>query len=342
MKKLIFGVIITLIVSACGKSTLSLPSVNGSKYEILIVMSDSAWQAPSGRKLVEIFNSDMESLPQSEPIMSIIHVNRGEFTDFLKPSRNILIAEIDAKYKQPKVVYTNNTWAQPQSLVKVTAANEALLESTINKYGNKILEYFLKSERDRTILYGKEYINQNLKKEVEDLMGIQIDIPSELNKIVKSENFIWITNDNPSTRKDLVIYTYPYTDKKMFTMESLLDKRDSVMKKGIPGEFKDSYMGTEKVHSAPFLNEIWVNGEYCAELKGLWRMYNGASMGGPFYSHSRLDAVNNRIVTVEGFVFAPGVKKRNHIRDMEAIIYTMKLPQEINELKEVNVVADKE
>ncbi len=342
MKKLTFGVIITLLVSACGKSTLSLPSVNGSKYEILIVMNDSSWEASPGRSLVSLFNQDMEAIPQSEPVMSIIHVNRTEFTDFLKPSRNILIAETGSNYKQPKIVYTKNTWAQPQSLVKVTAPNQQLLESTITKYGDKILTYFLDSERDRTIHYGKEYVNQNLKKEVEEQLGIQIDIPSELSKIVKTNDFIWITNDNPSIRKDLVIYTYPYTDKQMFSKDWLLNKRDSVMKKGIPGEFEGSYMGTEKVHAEPIMNEIWVNGEYCAELKGLWRMYNGASMGGPFYSHSRLDAVNNRIITVEAFIFAPGVKKRNHIRDMEAVIYTMKLPQEINELKEVNVVADKE
>ncbi len=342
MKKLLFGVIITLIVSACGKSTLSLPSVNGSKYEILIVMNDSNWEAPSGRKLVEIFNKDMEAIPQSEPMMSIIQVSKAEFTDFLKPSRNVLIAEVGSKYKQPKIVYTKNTWAQPQCLVKITAPNEELLASTIHKYGSKIAAYFLKSERDRTILYAKEYVNQNLKKEVEELLGIQIDIPSELNKIVKADNFVWITNDNPNIRKDLVIYTYPYTDKQMFTKEWLLNKRDSTMKRNIPGEFEGSYMGTEKVHSQPIFNEIWVNGEYCAELKGLWKMNNGASMGGPFYSHSRLDAINNRIVTVEAFVFAPGVKKRNHIRDMEAVIFTMKLPQEINELKEVNVVAEKE
>nr|HPM09007.1 DUF4837 family protein [Paludibacter sp.] len=42
----------------------------------------------------------------------------------------------------------------------------------------------------------------------------------------------------------------------------------------------------------------------------------------------------------EGFVFAPGTKKRNHIRQLEAAVYTVKLPQEISELSEVTVVAE--
>ena len=70
-------------------------------------------------------------------------------------------------------------------------------------------------------------------------------------------------------------------------------------------------------------------------------MMNGAAMGGPFYSHTRLDEINQRVITVEGFVFAPGTKKRNAIRQLEAAIYTMKLPQEINALKEVSVTAEK-
>ena len=68
-------------------------------------------------------------------------------------------------------------------------------------------------------------------------------------------------------------------------------------------------------------------------------MFGGGSMGGPFYSHTRVDEVNKRVVTVEGFVFAPSKRKRNYIRLLEAAVYTVKLPQEINVIDEVSVVA---
>ena len=44
----------------------------------------------------------------------------------------------------------------------------------------------------------------------------------------------------------------------------------------------------------------------------------GDMMGGPFVSHARLDEKNNRVVVVEGFVFAPETDKRNFIRRIES------------------------
>jgi hypothetical protein len=66
------------------------------------------------------------------------------------------------------------------------------------------------------------------------------------------------------------------------------------------------------------------NGEYLVELRGLWRLEN-AFMGGPFISHTILDEKNNRIVTVEGFVYAPSLDKRNYVRELEAILQTFEL-----------------
>lgn len=333
---------VILGLSSCNYSGKVLPSVTGTRFEILVVMDDSLWTAPAGRAVVALLDQNMPALPQAEPVMDIIQCSRSEFGDLLKPTRNILFTEVSAsRYTSPKITYGKNTWAQPQSVVKVTAPDEASLHDIIAEKGSNILDYFLNTERDRQIMLSKEYVNQKAKTAIEQQFGIQVDIPSELSKAVQGKNFYWATNDNPRIRKDLIIYSYPYTDKNTFTKEFLIAKRDSFMKANIPGEFKGSYMGTEVKHYEPILTPLNINNTYCAELKGLWRMYNGGSMGGPFYSQTRVDEINHRVITVEGFVFAPGVKKRNHIRQLEAVVYTTKLPQEINSIKEVSVVAEK-
>ena len=51
-------------------------------------------------------------------------------------------------------------------------------------------------------------------------------------------------------------------------------------------------------------------------------------MGGPFVSHSRVDAETNRVVVVEGFVYAPEKMKRGLMRRLEGSLYTMQLPEE--------------
>ena len=57
-------------------------------------------------------------------------------------------------------------------------------------------------------------------------------------------------------------------------------------------------------------------------------MKNGETMGGPFISHTRLDELHNRLITIEGFVFAPGRDKRNLLRQVEAMVYSVQMPQD--------------
>ena len=61
-------------------------------------------------------------------------------------------------------------------------------------------------------------------------------------------------------------------------------------------------------------------------------MMNGEHMGGPFVSLTRVDEMNMRIITIEGFVFAPGKDKRNPIRQIDAMLYSLLLPHEVNEV----------
>ena len=52
----------------------------------------------------------------------------------------------------------------------------------------------------------------------------------------------------------------------------------------------------------------------------------GDFMGGPFVSHMRLDPVNQRIIVVEAFIYSPDKLKRNLMRQMEASLYTLRVP----------------
>ena len=103
-----------------------------------------------------------------------------------------------------------------------------------------------------------------------------------------------------------------------FKIENLIAVRDSFLKKYIAGPSEGSYMTTELANYPPTYREMDVNGVYCMEVRGLWKV-EGDFMGGPFMSRSYYDKKKNDIVTVETFVYAPQHKKRNKIRLMEAI-----------------------
>ena len=109
------------------------------------------------------------------------------------------------------------------------------------------------------------------------------------------------------------------------------------MQRNIPGSEPDMYVQTDTLYTS--VKPIMVHGKYAFESRGLWFMRNDG-MGGPFVSHSRVDEKNNRVVTVEGFVFAPEKMKRGLMRRMEGALYTLLLPHEQEKEAETAIEED--
>ena len=75
--------------------------------------------------------------------------------------------------------------------------------------------------------------------------------------------------------------------------------------------------------SVPLLfNTFQKDGNYAAELRGLWKIENDF-MGGPFVNLSIIDLLKKRVICLDGFVYAPSKNKRNLLRQMEAMIYSV-------------------
>jgi hypothetical protein len=88
-------------------------------------------------------------------------------------------------------------------------------------------------------------------------------------------------------------------------------------------------MGTEYKVMPPVMRSVMVNDSTSAtEIRGLWKILEGEAMGGPYVSHTRLDQVNGRVITAETFLYAAGQKKRTALRQAEAILYTLQLPED--------------
>ena len=110
------------------------------------------------------------------------------------------------------------------------------------------------------------------------------------------------------------------------------------MKINIPGAREGQYIQTD----ANYVNvkNIGIKGEYAFEARGLWYMENDM-MGGPFVAHARVDRPNGRVVVAEAFIYAPQKQKRDLMRKMEAALYTLNLPQDV-ELDEIVIGVDME
>ena len=299
--------------------------------------------------LVEaVMAADMPCMPQVEPYFRLTQVPTAQFDDMFKPTRNILFVDINPQmYTQVKAKVSNDHWSTPQALCRIQSPSEEEFVAYWLEHGEEIREWFVNQEIKRQMKFYRAGTNKQARTILQE-QGYDMLIPEDYMVIMDTTlegastfslrnpitvapevKLLWCCNNKGSMRRDLVIYSYPYTDEQTFTLDYLNAKRDEVLSRVVTASVEGSYMGTEYKVFPPQMRAITVQGdEYATEIRGLWKIKNGEAMGGPYVSHTRLDQVNGRVVTAETFLYAAGQKKRTALRQAEAILYTLQLPQD--------------
>ena len=368
---IILGAVVLALV-ACGKSTgRTLTSATGSVYECLVVINDvpltqdqlnevaklslvneaSGYTKPIATTydLVEaVMGADMPCMPQVEPYFRLTSVSMAQFDDMFKPTRNILIVDINPqKYTQQKAKVSKDYWSKPQAVCRIQSPSQEDFVAYWLEHGAEIREWFVGQEIQRQTTFYRASTNKDARATLQK-QGYDILIPEDyivvmdtvlagattysLRQPIILENEIrvlWCCNNKGSMRRDIVVYSYPYTDANTFTLDYLNKKRDAVLSRLVKGSVEGAHMGTEYKIMPPQLRCVMVQDSVQAyEVRGLWKILKGEAMGGPYVSHTRLDQVNARVVTVETFLYAAGQKKRTALRQAEAILYTLTLPED--------------
>lgn len=329
---LYLGMFLMLLFSSCsgkksGKGVFATTS-SGNAYELLVVVDQDLWQRPAGRALNDVLKSDVPGLPQSEASFRVMFTDPDYFDATLKLVRNIVEVKVSDMYTQPKMTYEYDVYAHPQAVLNIQAPDEKSFEEYVTRHTQTIVNFFTRAEMNRQIRVLETSYNDYVYTQVKKLFGCEVWVPGALASHKVGDHFLWVGTNSATNDQNFVIYSFPYTDPKTFTKEFFLHKRDSVMKVNIPGAREGMYMATDTAFTS--VKPIAVQDKYALEARGLWRIKNDF-MGGPFVSHMRLDTINQRIVVSEVFVYSPDKMKRNLIRQMEASLYTLRLPYAVKD-----------
>ena len=315
----------TKTAKPANKKKLLMPNASGLPYEMLVVMSDEQWDRPLGRAVFGVLDTDVPGLPQSERSFRITRIDPSAFSsNMFRIMRNVIKVDIQNIYTQPKLKFARNVYSYPQMVMTLQAPDEASLAEYVKDNAQSILDFFTKAEMNREIDNLREEHNPEVSRLAQEILGVDVWVPWEVNKFKKGKDFLWASTNTGKKDMSIVLYSYPYTDPNTFTLDYFLNKRDSVMKVNIPGGPKGSYMTTQR--DFVYVKDATVQGKYAQVARGLWRV-QGDRMGGPFVSHSRVDEVNGRVIVAEAFIYAPESLKRDLMRRMEAALYTLQLPQ---------------
>lgn len=314
-----------MLLSSCENNNF-MPKASGRPYEVLVIMDSVEWKAPHGQALFNVLDTDVPMLPQSERSFRITRIEEKDFDRIFNIFRNIIMVNIDnTQFTRTRMKFARDRYALGQIVLTINSPSKEEFQQFCIDHRQDIVDFLTKMEMNRLV---KELQLENSKitrELVKEIFDCEVSAPKELVSYKKGTDFLWTTNNTASGMMSIVMYSFPYEGPSIFNKEYLINKRDSAMKANLPGEKPGMYMKTDTLCTV--VKPIVVHNKYAMEMRGLWYMENDC-MGGPYVSHHRVDTENNRVIVIEGFVYAPEKMKRGFIRRLEGSLYTLKLPEE--------------
>ena len=204
---------------------------------------------------------------------------------------------------------------------KILIIDDEEIINLLNNQKKMIIDKINIAERDRWISYYRHSINSMNFKILREEHKINLHIPSNYTLDVNENGFVWFSYETPVTTQAVLIHYFDYNGENYFNEDSIKSIRNNMTRLKVEGPSEGTWMKIEdqlpvEYSTFRFRERNW------AMLKGLWSLENGF-MGGPFITLVTRDEVNERFVMLDGFIYAPNDDKRELLRQVEAILYTV-------------------
>lgn len=304
----LISLLLFILLSGCNRGKENqLPKSTGMPYEVVL-------EGDTDSIVTKMLTEDVTGLPQPEPLCRLIQVKKGKTRGNYLLVRTRIVVNIGERDFSVTLRHDEN--AAPQNIIRITAQSTQQLRERLNgeKLRHIVDEVELKHLAD--IISGNpSKQNKEMQDEIKKMFGIDMKIPAAMNASKKAKDFIWISNNASSGMQNLLVFRVKNEH-----------QIDSILRTNMPGETDSMYM------VIPHLSE-----------RGLWEM-KGDAMGGPYVMHcihrqqsqaadskakqqtakqlsSRPQGYNLYIIA---FVYAPEMKKKILIKQLEAAISTIK------------------
>ncbi|NQX85240.1 MAG: DUF4837 family protein [Flavobacteriaceae bacterium] len=320
MRKLAIVMLSLLCFTACENNKAkskkrALSASSGNMNTLSIVMDNDLWEGVVGEHTRAILGEPVYGLPQEEPTFSLRHMPSSVFTGFARKNRIIFKVELG---KAADTKFYKDPFATPQKMVLVTGQTKTEIIDQLKDNSDKIITSFKATEIKEKQKRIKKSLGNTTK--IQKALDVNINYPSAYRIATEDEKFFWIRRDIDSGSINLMLYEMPMDaiSNGEEAINDVIKIRDSIGKKYIPGPTEGTFMRTEEAYT-PFMQATIVDNKPALETKSTWHV-KGAFMAGPFINYVIQDKDNQRLIIVEGFVYAPAVGKRDYVFELESII----------------------
>lgn len=339
MKKILLFTLVLLPVvgslfscDGSGGKGSRLQAVSGATNELLVIMPKEEWQGPLGDTIKQFFAQAQAGLPQSEPIFDLLNLPPSSFEKNVKSHRNVLLVSLTGKVDSASLNFFESPWARSQKLFKITAPNAEAFYKIFDANKEKMMGVYLKAERDRMIGVYKTTPDEKIFNLFKNKYKMLLYSPGGYVINKDTSDFVWISAETLVDSKGIIFFQEPYEHESQLNYQVIMERVNEQLRKYIPGPRDSTWMSIDMVTPVTAATYNYDGKYYAVLVKGLWTVVNDF-MGGPFVLNVVLDEKNNRVIYMMGYIYAPDGKKRNMVRQVESIIYSMQIdfPQEKKE-----------
>jgi hypothetical protein len=328
--------LVALLLQACDDGLKRKPTAVGGDGEVLVVMSKAHWEGPPGALVRSVLEQAMPHMTRPEPRFTVAQVAPGQFASLLQGHHSVIVGVISGDADSVALRIQRDVHASGQLLMQASAYDAATWMSLFQRQAGMVTEAFEQHQRTRIAARVRGTQDEALVSSVRAAMGLELPVPGGYRVVEQTPRFAWLQRDRMvrggglehNVIEGLLIHRHRYSSDSTFSVPYLVELRDSVTKAFVEGPDPGSYMivqrSFEQLDLMPGGRETVLDGRFAYVMRGLFGMH-GAKMGGPFVSLSTLNGEGTELITVEGFVYAPQFNKREYLRELEAILYCLRL-----------------
>ena len=328
---LYIAAICTIILSSCKDTSVEKTEANsvqegamakssGRFNHLTVVMENDLWEGEVGEAVRKHLAAPVDGLPQEEPLFTMRQMPTVAFSGFARKNRTFVQIKKESAAKGFNIL--KNKYATPQVGFVISEKTNAKIIAVLESHLENIIEGFKKVE----IAEKQHVISKSLEKipSLVSKLKLTLKMPTAYRIAKETEDFFWIRKDIPQGSLNLLVYELPNYKivKDTNVIGQLIKMRDAIGAKEILTDDGGIFV-TEEAY-APYLFDATIDNHYAYEMRGTWEVKN-KFMAGPFVNYAIEDKANNRLLVLEGFVFAPSIGKRDYIFELDAIIKSAKL-----------------
>ncbi len=323
------------------------PSAFGAINAVTVVTDSTLWINGASDSIAYFLEAPYIILPQPEPIFDVRHIEPTRLAEqptFRELRNYVVLADLsdaesattkmvvndlsDAKIQQVKeegfgTVVARNKWATGQQLIYLMGRDRQELLKGMSTTRAAVVKRIGDSENLRmkeTAFF--QGVNKALMDTVRQRVGAELQIPYGYEIVpVASKDFAWFKRGTRKGSMHIMATRIPYEREGQLSKAGLKEIRDRIGRKYVSSSLADTYMRINDEDLPLFTESMELNGSFAIEGRGIWEMENDFQAG-PFLSYLINDEANKQLVLVDGFILAPGEKKRDLMGQLEAILGT--------------------